>query len=29
MPVNDAYRAQAEAGIDSWRIFDFALNGAA
>jgi phosphonoacetate hydrolase len=28
-PVNDAYRAQAEAGIDSWRIFDFALNGAA
>ncbi len=28
VPVNAAYRAQAEAGIDSWRIFDFALNGA-
>jgi phosphonoacetate hydrolase len=29
VPVNAAYQVQAEAGIDSWRIFDFALNGAA
>ena len=29
VPVNDTCRAQAAAGIDSWRVFDFALNGAA
>jgi phosphonoacetate hydrolase len=29
VPVNDACRAQAATGIDSWRVFDFALNGAA
>lgn len=26
-PIDDRYRALAAAGIDSWRLFDFALNG--
>ncbi len=26
-PLNPAYRARGEGPLDSWRIFEFALNG--